>query len=685
MPSSTPSTARRAPRLIRKVKSFSSKNGLFITTALAIIVVIAGTLLIRSWSDVSKLVSPLEAGKSDTIRIYDKNDKIVCTISGNEDRVPVNIKQIAPFMREAVIAAEDHDFYKHHGVNPESIVRAALVNLRSGRVREGGSTITQQLAKTLYSEGEERNIEQKIKEALIALQLEGKYSKDKILESYLNQVYFGRGAYGVERAAELYFAKPAAKLSLPESAFLAGIINAPSSLSRKDNRDDAEERQARILDQMVEYGYVSRAQATKAKATKLNIRSVGSLDSYYLYYVDAVMDEIKHSLGKDRESMDGFSVYTNMDSAAQKQAVIAINNGVRKAPKGVRQAALVSINVKDGSVLALVGGAGNFWKHQFNRATNPHTVGSAFKPFVYLAGIISGAIHTDTVLQDEPLTITQGQTKPYSPRNFDHEYLGALTVRDALAKSRNVCAVKVAADTGIDKVINVAKEAGINENLEPNLSIALGSCAVSPLEMAAAYSTLARGGVRVTPRLIRSVKDFSGHELLKEKSDSQKVFEKEPVAELVDMMQTVVQSGTATAAKLPGRPVAGKTGTADQSKDLWFVGFTPDMVTATWGGNDENNPIPGSSATGGSVMAGIWKSYNLSYYSSHAIPPGKFDAPETPMDSSIRFIASPDIEGTLEESADRVSSKVEKVEKAINRKKHGLFHSVGKLFKSFFD
>lgn len=685
MPSSTPSTARRVPRLIRKVRSFSYKHWILITAAIVIALAIAAIVLIRTWSDVSRVVSPLEAGKSDTIRIYDRNDKIVCTISGNEDRVPVSIKQISPFMRQAVVAAEDHDFYKHHGINPESIIRAALVNLRSGRVKEGGSTITQQLAKTLYSEGEERNIEQKIKEALIALNLESKYSKDKILESYLNQVYYGRGAYGIERAAELYFAKPASKLSLPESAFLAGIINAPSSLSRKDNRDDAEERQARILDQMEECGYINKAQATKAKTAKLNIRTVSTLDSYYLYYVDAVMTEIQRTLGKDKDSLDGVSVYTNMDAAAQKQAVIAVNNGVRKAPKGVRQAALVSINVKDGAVLALVGGAGNFWKHQFNRATNPHTVGSAFKPFVYLAGIISGILKPDTVLQDGPITISQGQVAPYSPRNFDHEYMGALTVREALAKSRNVCAVKVAADTGIDKVINVAKSAGINENLEPNLSIALGSCAVSPLEMAAAYSTLARNGVRVTPHLIRSIKDFGGHEISKQSTDAQQVFDKEPVAELVDVMQTVVQSGTATAAKLPGRPVAGKTGTADQAKDLWFVGFTPDLVTATWGGNDENNAIPGSSVTGGSVMAGIWKTYNTAYYNLHSIPPGKFDAPQTPMDSTVHYAPASFIENEIEDGVHGVEAKVERAERAVKHKKHGLFHSVGKLFKSFFD
>ena len=550
----------------------SRKRIVLISVACAALLV-TGIVVKQFWNEIMIVVSPLEAGKSDTVRIYDRNDELVCTISGNEDRVPVKLEEISPFMKKALVAAEDHDFYKHHGINPESIIRAAIVNVKAGEVREGGSTITQQLAKTLYSEGEKRTIIQKLKETAIAWQLESRYSKEKILESYLNQVYFGRGAYGIERAAELYFGKHASKLNLSESAFLTALINSPSTLSLPQNRQDAIKRQSMILDQMVECGFIRTDEAAKAKASKLAVRTSAVVDSYYLYYVDAALDQLRQKIGADKAS-DGMSIYTNMDSNAQKFAVTAVNRGVLRAPRGVSQAALVSLSVHDGSVLALVGGAGNYWKHQYNRATSPHTVGSAFKPFVYLAGILSGVITQHTVLCDEPIEVTSAQTKPYSPRNFDHAFMGSMTVREALATLRNVCAVRVAVDTGIDGVVNAARLAGIKTKLEPNVAIALGSCAVSPLEMASAYSTFARNGVSIEPTLIRSVKDFSGNLVFENHSVANRVFEKEATAELVDLLQDVVRYGTGQAAQLAGRPVAGKTDTADQSKGLkWRRGI----------------------------------------------------------------------------------------------------------------
>lgn len=676
----------RQSRALRSIASISKKKVL-VFSVIAGLVALGYFAVKYVWNDLMIVVSPLEAGKSDTVRVYDRNDRLVCTISGNEDRVPVRINEVSTVMKEAVVAAEDHAFFEHHGVNLESIMRAAIVNAKAGGVREGGSTITQQLAKTLYSQGAERTIPQKLKETAIAWQLENRYSKDKILESYLNQVYFGRGAYGIERAAERYFGKHAAKLDLAESAYLTALINAPSTLSLPGNRKDASKRQAMILDQMVECKFIEKAEAEKAKTAKLNVRAAAPLDSYYLYYVDAVMADLQNRLGSEKR-LDGLSVYTNMDLAAQKAAISSINSGVLHAPRGVTQAALVSISVQDGAVIALVGGAGNYWKHQYNRATNPHTVGSAFKPFVYLAAILSGVINPHTILYDEPIEVTSEYTKPYSPRNFDHEFLGAMTVREALSRSRNVCAVKVGVDTGIDNVINTARLAGIKTKLEPNVSLTLGACAVTPMEMAAAYGTLARGGVSVEPTLIRRVNDFSGNLLYQNKAVHTRVFDEEPDAQLVDLLQDVVQYGTGRSAQLPGRPVAGKTGTADQAKDLWFVGFTPDLVTATWGGNDENRAIPGSRVSGGSVMAGIWRDYMQAYYKSHPTPAGEFAAPMVAMDRQT-YIPFNSLASRIEEHADQFEEEVTRgydvFEEKMHRKKRSIFGAVGHFFKRVFD
>jgi len=645
MPSVIPKPTRHS-RVARRARLFPSQKKILVVFAVTLLVLLGFCLVkaVAIWKGVSAMVAPLEAGSSDTVRIYDRRDKIVCTICGNEDRIPVQLTQVSTNMQHALIAAEDHSFYSHHGINPESVARAAFVDVKSGRVVEGGSTITQQLAKILYSKGEKRGFGQKIKEAMIAWQLESHYSKEKLLEAYLNQVYFGRGAYGVERAAELYFGKPAAKLNVAESAFLAGLINSPSFLSQQAHRTNALARQGVVLDAMVTCGFITAADASNAKLAPLHIRASSAADAYYLYYVDAVMNELHDRFPSLTLDKDGLSIFTNMDADAQRSAVLAINKGVARAPRGVSQAALVSISVKDGGVEALVGGAGDFWKHQFNRATNPHTVGSSFKPFVYLAALISGTINPQTVLNDEPITINQPGAQPYSPRNFDRQFMGPITVRKALAESRNVCAVKVGVDTGIDKVIKVAQLAGITAPMNPDAALALGSCAVSPIEMAGAYSTLARFGTAIHPQLLRRVEDFHGHILARTEVSTTQAFDKEPVAELVDMLQDVVQSGTGTGAQLPGRPVAGKTGTADQAKDLWFVGFTPDMVTATWGGNDDNQPISGSRATGGLVMASVWRNYMLSYYKLHPTAPGRFLEPATPMDRVLsQYVPATDL------------------------------------------
>jgi penicillin-binding protein 1A len=356
-------------------------------------------------------------------------------------------------------------------------------------------------------------------------------------------------------------------------------------------------------------------------------RSVDPLQKYP-YYVSYVLQLLRDRFSQAEMRRQGLRIYTNLDPGAQEAAEKTLGDGIKKAPKGVSQGALASVNVSDGAVVALVGGVGNFWKNQWNRATNPHTAGSSFKPFVYLTGLIKNAITPDSIVDDSPITIKQGWGLPdWSPKNFDHKFMGNIPVRKALALSRNVVSVRIAQKVGIENVVETARLAGVQSKLDPNLSLALGSSAVTPLEMAGAFATFARGGVAIRPRILRRIEDSKGQviELFEPRVD--KVFQLEPVAELVDMMQDVVRWGTGTQARLPDRPVAGKTGTADEAKDIWFIGFTPDLATAVWGGNDENLAIPGNYVTGGTIMAKIWKDYNVAYYQRNPTAAGSFIAP----------------------------------------------------------
>lgn len=583
---------------------------------------------LKDMPDISILekYEPIEA-----IQIFDKNDHLICTVEGDEDRRVVPLTQVSTQMQQAILAAEDHHFYEHHGINPMSIVRATLTNLQAGKVKEGGSTITMQLIKNLFFEDQGRTMDRKVKEAFMSYEVERRYSKDRILEMYLNQVYFGNGGYGIERAAQRYFDRSGASLSLAQAAFLAGLVKAPSEMGNPNNRKVAIERQKEILDKMVEYGYITADQSTNAKKEKLIFKKGVNPLQKYPYYISYVLEQLRGRFSEAEMRRQGLKVYTNLDTQVQQLAEKTLNTA--KTPAGVSQGALVCISVKDGSVQALVGGRGNFWTNQFNRATNPHTAGSSFKPFVYLTAFLKNQYKPDSVIDDSPLTIKQGWGLPdWSPKNFDHRFMGRITIRKALQLSRNVPAVRIGKAVGIDSVIETARLAGINTRLDPNLSLSLGSSAVTPLDMGGAYSTFARGGIAIKPQVLRRIENNRGQVIEVFEPRVDKVFDTDAVARLNEILQDVVRAGTGTAAKLPDRPVAGKTGTADEGKDIWFVGYTPDTVTALWGGNDENKPIPGRNVTGGVVMAKIWKDFMTAYYAMRPMPPGAFMAPTKRMD-----------------------------------------------------
>jgi penicillin-binding protein 1A len=582
---------------------------------------------------------PVNAG----VIVYDKWDRQVCTIFGDRDQQPVPLKRISISLQHAIVTSEDRDFFGHEGIDPLGITRAILADIMAHKMVQGGSTISQQLVKNLHFEGKKRGLIEKVEEALMALRMEQSYSKTAILECYLNTVYFGNGVYGAQRAAQRYFGKNAADLDLAQAAFLAGLVTAPSELGTPAYRTRAIARQQQILKNMQELGYATADQVKAASKEKLVFRSTPSPISKYRYYLSEVLQSVHKTYG-DKMWSPGMKIYTNLDPVAQELAQKTLASGIKHAPPGIDEGALVSISVADGGVIAMVGGAGTGNDSEWNRALSPHTAGSAFKPFVYLAGLQTGVLQPDTTLVDEPIEIQIPGSPAYRPRDFDGQFLGEMTIRKAIALSRNIPAVRVASDVGPENIVKVAEAAGITSKLDPTLSLALGASAVTPLDMANAYATLARGGTYVTPFMIRKVEDNNGTVLQSFESERRVVFAQEPVAELVDALEDVVERGTGTKARLFDRPVAGKTGTADEAKDIWFIGFTPDTVTAVWGGNDENRPVAGSRVTGGSVMAGIWQSYMRAFYDTHPVPAGEFIAPEHPLAQEvepIHFLPSP--------------------------------------------
>lgn len=623
---------------IRSYKGTPRRKAKTASLALASIVALA-ILVPVIWLTANPLpdVSMLEEYKPiEGIKIYDIHDKLAAVVSGAEDRQVVKLSQVSPEMKKAMLAAEDHEFYSHGGFNATSIIRAAIKNFQAGHVVEGASTITQQLVKNLFFPGEARTINRKIKEVILATQVDQKYSKDQILEMYLNQIYFGNQAYGIERAAQRYFSKPASKLTLAEGAFLAGVVKAPTYLSDPDNRKAALARQNEVLDKLAEYKLATKQEVDKAKQQKLAFRKYVSPFQKYAFYVAYVMDQLRSKYGDD-ELKRGLNVYTNLDPQAQMEGEKALAFGISHAPAGVEQGALASIRINDGAVLALVGGVGQFEKIQWNRAVSPHTMGSSFKPFVYLTGFLQG-MDPEDIIVDSPVSFPSGGSV-WTPRNFEGGFMGAMPIKKALAQSRNVCAAKVAHEVGIENVIKTARLAGLTSTIEPYLPVSLGAAAASPLEMAGAYSTFARGGVRITPQIFRRIENTDGTVVATFSPEPRKVFDSHAIDKLLVCMKEVVTHGTGILAQLDDhRPLAGKTGTADASRDIWFVGFTPDTCTAVWGGNDHNKAIANKYVTGGMIMSKIFKQYMTAYYQDHPTPIVAFMKPgaEAPQVASAK-------------------------------------------------
>lgn len=546
---------------------------------------------------------------SETTHIYDIKGKQLASIHGEANREVVPLDKISPHLKRAVIAIEDSYFYSHQGVNVGAVARAFSQNFNHGRTVEGGSTLTMQLVKNLFL-SPKRAFSRKVAEAVLALRIEQIFKKDQILELYLNQVYWGHNTYGVQTAAQTYFAKPASDLTLAESAMMAGLIQSPEALSPLVDLKAATLRQHDVLHRMVELKWITPQEEAVARKQPIKLGKRTSFQSSEMPYVtDAVVEELTKKFGRDAVLKGGMRIQTTIDSRLQRIGEDTARRWIQTLNyEGVYadQMAIVSVDPRTHFIKAMVGGI-NYKKSQFNRAMNAQRQpGSSFKPFIYYAAFASGKYTPDSTVYDSPVNYPDGN-ETYSPRNYDGTFAGAITIRKALEISRNVPAVKLGQEVGLNKVIEICRSLGIKSPIDPVISLPLGAVDLTPLEMAGAYATFASNGWYSDPTLIVQVTDSSGNVLLDNTPKPRLVLDSWAAASLNDTLQGVVSRGTATAAQI-GRPAAGKTGTTSSERDIWFVGYVPQLATAVWVGNDNYRPL-GYGATGGHFVAPIWRDY----------------------------------------------------------------------------
>lgn len=527
------------------------------------------------------------------------------------ERLPKNLVN-------AFLAAEDARFYDHPGIDFYGVVRAIIKNVEAGEIVQGASTITQQVTRAMLLTPEKSWV-RKIKEAVLAWQIDRTLSKDEILAIYLNQIYLGHGAYGVEAAARTYFNKHVEDLALGECALIAGLPQAPSRYDPYKNMESAHRRQAYVLRRMAEEGFVSEAEAVQAVNAPVILASDVLLPPPGVeYFLAEVRKDLEARYGRKRLLTSGLTVVTTLDSSWQFRAHEALVQGVnallKRHPKDKELAesvrcALVAMDLDTGAVRAMVGGI-DFGLNQFNYATQGRMQpGSAFKPIVYASAMAKGLITPTTLLMDEPIALAgSGRGDYWTPGNYDGEFLGPVTVRTAITLSRNVISVKVAQMTGVGPIKDLARKMGIVTPLTNDLTLSLGSSAVPLIQMVQAYGTFPNLGVNVEPRLIRYVRDQEGRMLEGMDSSRREVLDPVTAYQMVHLLEGVIQEGTGTAARALGVPAGGKTGTSNDFRDAWFVGFTPEVVAGVWVGREDRKTI-GNKETGGKVACPIWTDF----------------------------------------------------------------------------
>lgn len=567
---------------------------------------------------------------SETTHIYDIKGKVLASLHAEENREVMPLDKISPHLKMAVMAIEDSNFYDHQGINPVGILRASVTNFQEGRTVQGASTLTMQLVKNLFL-SPERAFSRKLAEAVLAMRMEKLFTKNEILEMYLNQVYWGHNTYGVETAAQSYFNKSSAELTLAESAMMAGIIQAPSAYSPFLDKKIAKERQKLVLDRMVELKWITPAEAQSASEQPLTFGSVTSFQqSKSPYVTNTVIKELTRRFGREALVRGGMRIQTSVDFDMQEAAEEVVRDGHRRVSYTADQMALVAVDPRTHYIKAVVGGVDS-QKSEFNRATQAiRQPGSSFKPFVYYTAFASGKYTPDSTISDSPVRYNDGTAGGYTPQNYDRTFSGSMSLRQALAQSRNIPAVSLGQKVGIERVIDVCRVLGIKSPIPPVISLPLGSVDLTPLEMASAYATFANNGWQSPTTAIVQVTDSSGRLMLDNTPDPQLVLDPWAAASLNSTMVGVINGGTGKNASI-GRQAAGKTGTTSSERDVWFVGYVPQLATAVWIGNDDYSRMSGS-ATGGTFAAPIWRQFMLKALkdvpAEYFTPASKFPRPK---------------------------------------------------------
>ncbi|WP_428406900.1 transglycosylase domain-containing protein [Hyphococcus sp.] len=610
----SPARRRRAPRRRRKsarprLEPFAraaAELGVFALTAL----IGLAALFAYFASDLPDPAGLWREGGGPRITLL-AADGAPIMLHGVAQGAPIRLSQLPDHVPEAVLAVEDRNFYHHFGANPVSIVRALIVNANEGAVRQGGSTITQQLAKNVFLSSD-RTMKRKIQELMLAFWLERKFTKNEILTLYLNRVYFGAGAYGVDAASFRYFGKSARHLSVGEAAVLAGLLKAPSRYAPTANPEDAGKRGRLVIEQMVAARFLTRREADAAIAEPVLLAAPRFEAAPY--FVDHALKEVR-SLTAEIDA--DFIVRTTFDPRVQAAAETGLTAGFAMAGDGLDEVEAAAIVIdSEGAVRGMIGGR-DYVKSQYNRATQAQRQpGSAFKPFVYLAGIMRGEAPDSHVL-DAPIEIGA-----YAPGNYKDKYYGEVTLREALARSLNSAVIRVQERTGRAFVRETARRMGWPGDLTSGPSLGLGVDAVSPLDLAAAYAPFANGGFRVKPYVIERIETVDGDLVYQRKgSIIEEAAPASAIAEMNDMLASVVDWGTGRAASVPGYRVAGKTGTSQESRDAWFAGHAGGLVGVVWIGRDDNRPM--NDITGGRTPAIVWREIF-----SRALPPASY-VPQT--------------------------------------------------------
>ena len=604
---------------MRKDKSENS-----VSTVLSVLfaIIFAGIAAFYIYIENLPPISQLASFQPNLVSQFVSSDEVVIKTFTSYKFQKIDIKEIPDNLKKAIIATEDKNFYQHGGYDLVALVRSSLSNLKAGHVVQGASTITQQLARILFL-STEKTYDRKIKEFIISNRLEKTLTKDEILGMYLNNVYLGEGAYGVSAASEIYFNKKVSDLTLPEAALIAGLPQAPSVYTPYKNMDLALKRRSKVLDRMVKMGYITQEEADKANATKININKYHRPYSLNKapYFVDYAVKELaKIGLSEDEIVNGGYKVYTTLNFKYQLAANKSLESNLARSGfvSPDDQAALVSYDAATGQILAYIGGK-NYRESQYDRASSAvRQPGSAFKMFVYAAALERGYSPEDIV--DDTQVKKMGD---WAPKNYSNKYRGKIPLSTALAISSNSVAVKLISEIGVRAVADMAQRLGINTPISNDYTIALGSSGVRLSEITTAYGTIANGGMRVKPYAVERVETSSGRVIYQASNNYEQVLDTRTVSGMVQMLRQVIKSGTGKVANISNF-VAGKTGTTDDYKDAWFVGFTPEVVTGVWVGNDRNKSHRG--LTGGTVPARIWADYMRVVEKSK--PSGEFSYPQ---------------------------------------------------------